>query len=404
MNEFEKQLVNDPFNQNLRIEYADSLSLNGDFENAISQLKIVLKTDPDNAQVQQKLAFLTDDCASNKIDLLPASEAETLQPETAVNNLKEPDKLGASTLSLIQGGQSIDPINVISISSAEKVRFADIAGMVEAKKIIKRRIIDPFANPGLFNKFKKRAGGGVLLYGPPGCGKTMLAKAIATECNATFLSIGISDILSMYKGESESQLASVFERARELRPAILFFDELDALAYSRSKASSDYTRTIVNEFLNQLDGSQTDNEKVLILGATNMPWDVDDAMKRPGRFDRQVFVQPLDLVARAELLKRKMYDIPKEEIHYEGIAKQCEYFSGADMDALIEAAKDSVLDELMNGAADRGVNQEDFNLAIEQITPTTIDWLKTARNLVKYGNAGGTYKDVEKYLRSIKMY
>src|SRR5690606_7142671 len=116
-----------------------------------------------------------------------------------------------------------------------------------------------------------------------GCGKTMIARAIASECKATFLPVGISDVLNMWIGQSERNLAELFEKARANRPAVIFFDELDALAYSRAKANSEHTRTTVNEFLNQLDGLSGDNGQVLVLAATNMPWDVDAAMKRPGR-------------------------------------------------------------------------------------------------------------------------
>lgn len=389
ISDLQKLLVDDPFNNDLRIEYVDLLIIEGDFETASQQLELILNAAPDNQQALKRKQALS----ANNNNQEEQNELE-----------KEPDLIPTSPFSVVDGGKSSDPVNVVSITSNQRVRFSDIAGMVEAKKTIKRRIIDPFANPGLFNKFKKTAGGGVLLYGPPGCGKTMLAKAIATECNATFISVGISDILSMYKGESELQLASVFDRARISKPSVLFFDELDALAYSRSKASSDYTRTIVNEFLNQLDGSQTDNEQILILGATNMPWDVDDAMKRPGRFDRQVFIPPLDVEARQVLLEQKLVNIPTEDLNYKAIAEHSEHFSGADMDALIDAAKDHVLDEIMDGKEERGLNDHDFVAAIEEINPSTLDWLKTARNLVKFGNAGGVYKEVEKYLRSIKLY
>ena len=134
----------------------------------------------------------------------------------------------------------------------------------------------------------------------------MMAKAIATECEASFHAVGISDVLNMWIGESERQLAAIFEKARADTPSVLFFDELDALAYARSKASHEHTRTLVNEFLAQLDGLGRDNDKLLVLAATNMPWDVDAAMKRPGRFDRQIFVPPPDEEARAEMLKIKL--------------------------------------------------------------------------------------------------
>jgi transitional endoplasmic reticulum ATPase len=294
--------------------------------------------------------------------------------------------------------------NVVNHSSTNKVRFVDIAGMQDIKKIIRRRIIDPFVNPGLFQKFRRKAGGGVLLYGPPGCGKTMIARAIATECKASFHSVGISDILNMYIGQSESNLGNIFMQARNNAPAVLFFDELDALAYSRSKANSDHTRTLVNEFLSQLDGLTGENDRVLILGATNMPWDVDDAMKRPGRFDRQFFVPPPDQEAVAEMLSVKLREVPCESIDYLQIARQCKQFSGADIDGLIEVSKDLVLDDIMESGQERKISQQDLQDAIGEVTPTTIEWLQTAVNLVKYANAAGSYKDVAKYLKAHGVY
>lgn len=244
------------------------------------------------------------------------------------------------------------PSNVVPIQRVpeERIRFSSIVGMDDLKKTIRIKIIEPFVNSGMFQRFRKQAGGGILLYGPPGCGKTMIARAVANECNAEFISVGIADVLNMWIGESERNLAAIFEKARSQSPCMLFFDELGALAYSRSKANSEHTRTVVNEFLAQLDGVGKDNKSVLILAATNMPWDVDPAIKWPGRFSRQVFVPPPDVEARLKMLEIKLTGVPRESLDLAAIAKQTNHFSGADIDGLIELAKESALeDNLLNG-------------------------------------------------------
>jgi len=285
----------------------------------------------------------------------------------------------------------------------EKIRFSSIVGMEDLKKTIRIKIIEPFLNPGMFQRFRKQAGGGILLYGPPGCGKTMIARAVANECNAEFISVGISDVLNMWMGESERNLASIFAKARAQAPCVLFFDELDALAYSRSKANSEHTRTIVNEFLAQLDGMGQDNKGLLILAATNMPWDVDPAMKRPGRFSRQIFVPPPDAAARQRMLEVKLTGVPCDALDLEAIAQKTAHYSGADVDGLIELAKEAALEDNIVNGRERSLTADDFVHALTSLQPSTVDWLRTARNLVKYAGDDGSYRDVESYLKKTKM-
>jgi len=376
--ELESRLLRDPLNTSIRIEYARLLLAVEDKAAALEQYDVARKFG-----AQPELA-----------------EFEALRaPPPAPPPAREPVKL-----SVVQGARSADVVSIARpVQAPDKTRFMHIAGMEDLKKSIRLQIIEPFLNPGMFAKFRKKAGGGILLYGPPGCGKTMLARAVANECNAGFLAIGISEILTAWLGESERNLALMFEKARTQKPCVMFFDELDALAFARSKASSDTSRKIVNEFLSQLDGFDNANDQVLILAATNMPWDVDPAMKRPGRFARQVFVPPPDAVARARIIELALESVPHTAVDSAAVAKVTEQFSGADVDALVERAKEYVLAEYVETRREREITQDDLLRAASELTPTTQDWLRTARNLVKYAGGDDSYRDLERYLKANKL-
>lgn len=279
--------------------------------------------------------------------------------------------------------------------------FSEIAGMEALKKNLRLRIIEPFLHPGLYARFKKSAGGGVLLYGPPGCGKTMIARAVAGECDAPFFSVGISQILDMWVGQSEKHISELFNKARETTPSILFFDELDALGYSRAKARSDHTRTLVNEFLSQMDGAGARDKQLLVLAASNMPWDIDMAMKRPGRFSRPVFIAPPDNIARAEIFRLKLQGMPCDMIDYERLAALTELFSGADIAGVVEYAKEMVIGNILDTGVDRNMRQQDLEIACNEHHPTTLDWLDTVTTMLKYGSDDPAYKEVKSYLKQI---
>ncbi len=411
MQELEQALLTAPFDHELRARYARALLNERRTGEAQVQAGLLAQQRPDDAAtlVIQALCRLDEDPAGALDLYLRARHAPGFEPDAALDDLTaqaqpargEVPPPGGPRLQLVGGGQ---PARVAAIQQVaqEKVRFSSIVGMDALKKTIRLKIIEPFLKPGLFQRFRMGSGGGILLYGPPGCGKTMLARAVANECEAEFIAVGVSDVLTMWQGESERNLASMFERARSHTPCVLFFDELDALAYARSKASSASTRTVVNEFLTQLDGLGKDNQGVLVLAATNMPWDVDDAMKRPGRFSRQIFVPPPDAAARQEMLRIKLTGVPAESLDLPALAARTPHCSGADIDGLIELAKESALLDSLAGD-ERGLRMADFDAALASLLPSTLEWLRTVRNVVKYAGEDASYRDVGAYLKQHKM-
>lgn len=298
-----------------------------------------------------------------------------------------------------------DKVKFIDFNSKkEEISFQDVGGLEKLKKSISIKIIKPFKNPDLFAKFKKKVGGGILLYGPPGCGKSFIARATSGECNAKFINVGISEILSCYYGESAKNIHSIFEKARDEAPSILFFDELDTLGFSRSKTTSDNNRSVIDQLLNELDGVNNNNKNILILAATNTPWDIDSALKRSGRFDRTLFVPPPDKEARKVIFRLKLKEKPIDNINYDILAEKTELFSGADIEGVIEEATENVLDEILESDIERNINTDDILKVIIKKKPTTIDWLRTVDNYIKYGNQSGFYDDVEEYIKKNRKY
>ena len=323
------------------------------------------------------------------------------QIEANISNVKRPTNNSSNVIKLaaVNGHSGIKHASFEEDKSSPQITFKDVGGLEDVKDQIHKKIILPFTKPSIFEKFRKRAGGGVLLCGPPGCGKTLLAKATAGECKARFYNVEIADILDMYIGEAETKLHEVFESARRTIPSIIFFDEIEAFAGKRSHSSSHNGAQLVSQFLSEMDGFAQKNEGVLVLGATNTPWHIDGAFRRPGRFDRVLFVAPPDFEARVTILNLLLADRPfdlDQEIHL--YAKKTVGFSGADLSNLVETACDYAIEESLAQSQEVPISIEHIEKALKNVRPTVSEWLTTAKNYAKYANEGGQYNEVLMFL------
>merc|ERR1712038_701892 len=225
------------------------------------------------------------------------------------------------------------------VTEKPNVKWADIAGLEAAKDSLKETVILPTRFPQLFTG-KRRPFKGILLYGPPGTGKSYLAKAVATEADSTFFSVSSSDLVSKWQGESERLVKNLFEMARESDGgrAIVFIDEVDSLCGSRSEGESDSSRRIKTEFLVQMDGVGKNSSNVLVLGATNVPWELDAAIRR--RFEKRVYIPLPEKEARAYMVKLHLGDTPNplKEKDYDKLGEITEGASGSDIKVLVKEA------------------------------------------------------------------
>ena len=277
--------------------------------------------------------------------------------------------------------------------------FESVGGMEAVKEEIRVKIIYPLQHADMYAAYGKKIGGGILLYGPPGCGKTHLARATAGEVNAAFLSIGINDVLDMWIGNSEKNLHAMFDQARRSKPCVLFFDEVDALGASRSDMKRSGGRQLINQFLSELDGVEANNDGVLCLAATNTPWHLDSAFRRPGRFDRVIFVPPPDQAARQEILQIQLAGKPTDRVDTSKLAAKTADCSGADLKAIVDRAVEAKLREAVKTGMPKPITTKDLLVAAKELRPSTREWFSTARNHAIYSNEGGLYDDILDYLK-----
>jgi SpoVK/Ycf46/Vps4 family AAA+-type ATPase len=281
--------------------------------------------------------------------------------------------------------------------------LGDVGGMAEVKQRLEAAFLAPMRNPELSRLYGKSLRGGLLLYGPPGCGKTFLARALAGELGAHFLSVSLADVLDMYVGQSERNLKDLFDLARRSAPCVLFLDEVDAIGQKRSNLRTSAMRTTVNQLLLELDSVNGENEGVFVLAATNHPWDVDAALRRPGRLDRTVLVLPPDQEAREAIFRHHLKDRPVERIDVRTLARATDGFSGADIAHACETgAERALLDSATSGNI-RMIGMDDLTAAVAEVKPSLAAWFETARDVALLADEGGLYDDLVAYMREHRL-
>jgi AAA+ superfamily predicted ATPase len=281
--------------------------------------------------------------------------------------------------------------------------LADVAGLDEVKQRLEAAFLAPMRNPELRKLYGKSLRGGLLLYGPPGCGKTFIARAVAGELGARFITVSFADLIDMFVGRSERNIHELFEVARRNAPCVVFLDEVDAIGQKRSQLRNTPMRSAVNQLLLELDDVASDNTGVFLLAATNHPWDVDSALRRPGRFDRTLLVLPPDGQAREGVFRYHLRDRPVAGIDLAKLSKLTDGYSGADIAHICEtAAERALLDSVQRGEP-RLIGQADLEAAVGEVRPSLGTWFETARNVALFANEGGAYDDLVAYLRKRRL-
>ena len=255
-----------------------------------------------------------------------------------------------------------------------KVKWDDVGGLEEVKESLQEIVEWPLKHPESFERLGIKPPKGILLYGPPGSGKTLLARAVATESGANFISIKGPEIFSKWVGESEKHIRDIFRRARQVAPSIIFFDEIDALAPLRGlEAGTRVSENIVSQVLTEMSGLE-DMHNVVVIAATNRPDILDPAMLRPGRFDRQVLVPAPDQAARLQILKIHTSRMPLKGVDLKMIARETDGYSGADLEGLVREAG---LNALRKDFNIKSVGKPDFAEALKKVRPSvTADLVK----------------------------
>ncbi|HLD80903.1 MAG TPA: CDC48 family AAA ATPase, partial [archaeon] len=303
------------------------------------------------------------------------------------------------------------PAKVTDKQRMPQVTYEDIGGMKEPIAKIREMVELPLKHPEVFERLGVGAPKGVLLYGPPGCGKTLLAKAVASECEANFVTINGPEVMSKWYGESEKHLRDIFQNAEKNAPTIIFIDEIDAIAPKREEVTGEVERRVVSQLLTLMDGISSRGE-VIVIAATNRPNSIDEALRRPGRFDREIEIGVPNKKERLEVLQIHSRGMPLREVDQQKIAQITHGYTGADLSALTKEAAMKALRRMLpeikkvTGRVPSEillkltVGMTDFTEAFQEITPSALREILIETPNVGWEDIGGL-EDVKNEIREV---
>lgn len=281
------------------------------------------------------------------------------------------------------------------------VTFADVGGMEELKEEIRLKITYPLQFPDLYKAYGRKTGGGILIYGPPGCGKTLMLRAVAGEVPCNYLAVGLHEIFDPYFGSTERNLHQIFETARANAPCVLVFDDLDSLAQDRRTIRESQMRNLVNQFLHEMDGLRGDNQRILVIGATNQPWALDPAFRRPGRFDQAIFVAPPDAPARAQIIDLLAKDKPIADFDNTELIEATNGFSGADLKWVFDRAAELALSAAIHTGHPVPITLELLLAVAKAHTPSTASWFEGMHSHAQQQEGPDSiFNDMRKFLNA----
>lgn len=276
-----------------------------------------------------------------------------------------------------------------------KISLDSVCGLEEMKETIMLKIVAPFKNPEVCEFYGRKGKSGILMYGPPGCGKSLIAEAIANEMGASFFNVKASDLKSKWVGETEKKMAELFAKARSKQPAIIFLDEFESLGRERSNVNNSFEKDFISQMLIEIDGMGNKESKIVLIAATNQPWEIDSALLRSGRLGTRLFISPPNKAARREILEKELENKPIESnFDIDVLVEKTFGFSGSDMVELCTLASENAMKDYFTNGQMRNINLEDFLVALKKIKPVTSTWLKNAIRQIRLKEMDEEYPEL----------